>query len=157
VDRQFDDIAARVLPAWALFLLTAFALWLPVNAQASPGRALLSFEGKLVNAGRKPPVLKAADKTYQLTSSTSYVLHTLQDNRLNGREIKVEATQVNGNTLNVSKFFGVRDGKLYRVRYYCETCNIVALEPGRCVCCQQPTELQEVPVSSIEPDAPAVP
>ena len=26
-------------------------------------------------------------------------------------------------------------------------CHIVALEPGRCVCCQQPTELQEVPLN----------
>jgi hypothetical protein len=32
------------------------------------------------------------------------------------------------------------------VRYFCEVCNVEALEPGDCVCCQAPTELQEVPV-----------
>src|SRR5205085_10218283 len=99
----FAGMPAWVLTAWAVFLLGALALSLPVNAQASTGPAMVSFEGKLINDGRKPPVLKAADKTYQLTSSTSYVLHTLQDNRLNGREIKIQGTQANGDTLNVSK------------------------------------------------------
>ena len=49
-------------------------------------------------------------------------------------------------SFQVQWLYTVHNGKLFRVRYFCATCNIVALEPGNCVCCQQPTELQEIPV-----------
>jgi hypothetical protein len=50
-------------------------------------------------------------------------------------------------TFQVERLYTVKDGRLYRVRYFCKICNIEALEPGNCVCCQQPTELQEIPVT----------
>ncbi|HZO99102.1 MAG TPA: hypothetical protein VFD30_02295 [Terriglobia bacterium] len=53
-------------------------------------------------------------------------------------------------SFKVIHFYTIRNGRLFRVRYFCETCNIEALEPGNCVCCQQPTELQEIPVSNPE-------
>jgi hypothetical protein len=46
----------------------------------------------------------------------------------------------------VDEIHTVHDGRVYRVRYYCETCNIEAVEPGPCACCQQPVELQEIPL-----------
>jgi hypothetical protein len=143
---------AATVPAMCM----AIALGVPL-ALASQVHGLVRLKGKLIPAADRPPVLKTATKEYQLTSATTYLLHTLQDDRLAAREIMVEGTSGGGDTFNVAKFFTVKNGKLYRVRYYCETCNIVALEPGRCVCCQEPTELQEIPVSSNEPDTVAVP
>lgn len=45
----------------------------------------------------------------------------------------------------IVKLFTIKDGKRYRVTYYCEICHIVTHEPGLCMCCQGPTELQEIP------------
>jgi hypothetical protein len=50
-------------------------------------------------------------------------------------------------TFEVERLYTVKDGKLYRVHYFCKVCNIEALEPGDCVCCQQPVELEEIPAS----------
>ena len=140
-----------------MFAAIIVSLPLTANSQAPVARGPARLDGKLITSAGKPPVLKTAKQEYPLTATTTYVLHTLQDNRLGGREIQVQGTLGRGGTFEVSKFFTVRDGKLYRVRYYCETCNIVALEPGRCVCCQQPTELQEIPASSAGPDTVAIP
>lgn len=93
------------------------------------------------------PILRVAKKDTNLTARTTYLYHTLQDQRLANREVRLEGTAKPDGTFEVSKLYTVRDGKLYRVRYYCEVCNIEALEPGNCVCCQQPTELQEIPVA----------
>jgi len=106
--------------------------------------------GKLVSVPGGCPILQIEKKTYTLTTRTTYLLHTLQDPRLAHRELRVLGTPKPDGTFEVSRFFTVRDGKLYRVRYYCEVCNIEALEPGNCVCCQQPTELQELPVTAAD-------
>lgn len=104
------------------------------------------LKGKLGFEIGTGPVLEAAGKTTTLSARNSYLFHTLGDERLRNRQVRLEGTRLPDGSFQVDRLFTVRDGKLYRVRYYCETCNIVALEPGPCVCCQQPTELQEVPV-----------
>ncbi len=45
----------------------------------------------------------------------------------------------------IERMFTVKDGQLYRVTYYCEICHITTHEPGRCMCCQEETELREIP------------
>jgi hypothetical protein len=105
-----------------------------------------ALQGKLVNVSGSAPVLKTKEKEFPLATRTVWLLHTLQDKRLADREIRVEGEWQPDGTLEVNHFFTVREGKLYRVRYFCEICNIEALEPGNCVCCQQPTELQEIPL-----------
>ena len=69
------------------------------------------------------------------------------DKRLVNREVRVEGTMQADGRFEAERLYTFKDGKLYKVRYFCKTCNIEALEPGNCVCCQQPTELQEIPVS----------
>ena len=108
---------------------------------------LTILEGKLLTTSGDCPVLQIQEKDQPLSADTTYLFHTLQDNRLANREVRVEGTMEGNGTFEVERFFTVKDGKLYRVRYFCKTCNIVALEPGNCICCQQPTELQEIPVT----------
>jgi len=108
---------------------------------------LTILEGKLLTTSGDCPVLQIQEKDQPLSADTTYLFHTLQDNRLANREVRVEGTMKGDGTFEVERFFTVKDGKLYRVRYFCKTCNIVALEPGNCICCQQPTELQEIPVT----------
>ncbi len=128
------------LPTWTLLAALAFA---PVAEAKAP----LALEGKLVSVGGAGPTLRSAKKDYPLAARTSYLFHTLQDKRLLGREVRLEGTTRSDGTFEVERLYTVRAGKLYKVRYFCEVCNIEALEPGDCVCCQQPTELQEIPVA----------
>jgi len=92
-----------------------------------------------------------------ITADDPALLHTLQDSRLAGRDIKVEGVHLPGGRFDVAHVRVVRDGKLYRLRYYCHVCNIAATEPGNCVCCQRPTEIEEIPADQVTDDMTLVP
>ena len=142
---------------WALASLTVAAAISPLLGQSPTAGPLEILQGRLIVVGGGQPTLKAAQREYALSAKTSYQLHTLQDQRLLNREIRVEGTLKPDRTFEVAHLFTVRDGRLYKVRYYCNICNIAALEPGNCVCCQRPTELQEIPLSEVGKDALVVP
>jgi len=124
-------------------------------ARAFPGaqigkESVIKIQGILMSIPGKGPVLKIAQHDYQLEGQSNYLLHTLEDKRLLSRELRLVGTVQPDGSFQVRKIFTVRDGRLYRVQYYCDVCNIVAVEPGRCVCCQRPTKLQEIPVTSTD-------
>ena len=128
-------------------LLMFLSIVLPGFTQVLSTEPLPFLTGKLETLSGAGLVLQTAKKNYPLTARTSYLFHTLQDKRLANRQVRLEGTKKPDGTFEVAKLFTLRNGKLYRVRYFCEICNIEALEPGNCVCCQQPTELQEIPVT----------
>jgi hypothetical protein len=129
----------------------------PALGQIPSANAFETLQGKLIVQSGDRPTLKTAQHDYILSAKTSYLFHTLQDQRLLNREVRLEGTLKPDGTFEVAHLFAVRDGKLYKVRYYCNICNIAALEPGNCVCCQRPTELQEIPLSEVGKDAVVVP
>ncbi len=141
----------------------AGALWfavasvVPALGQNAASKTPEVLQGRLTAPGGNKPVLKTPQRDYTLTAKTPYLLHTLEDERLTNREVRLEGAATPGGGFEVAHLFTVRDGKLYKVRYYCEICNIPALEPGKCVCCQRPTELQEIPVSDVGKDTVVVP
>jgi hypothetical protein len=130
--------------AAALASLLASSLW---AAQAKP---LTVLQGTLQTTRGDCPLVKINGREQALSANTPYLLHTMQDKRLDGREVRLEGTQKPDGSFEVQWLYTVHNGKLYKVRYFCATCNIVALEPGNCVCCQQPTELQEIPYEKSE-------
>ena len=95
-------------------------------------------------------MLKIGGRDQTLTADTPHLYHTMQDKRLDGREVRLEGIAKPDGSFEVHWLYTLHDGKVFRVRYFCYTCNIVALEPGPCVCCQQPVELQEIPVEKSE-------
>jgi len=115
-------------------------------AQGTPPH-LAVLEGQLLSTSGDCPLLRTRGKDQPLSAYTTQLYHTLQDKRLANREVRLEGTMKADGTFEAERLYTVKDGKLYRVRYFCKICNIEALEPGNCVCCQQPTELQEIPVS----------
>ncbi len=133
----------------ALCAFTAMPQSTPAQEHAAKTSAL---EGKLVSLPGHGPILRTHGKDVPLAAKATYLLHTLEDQHLEHREVRLEGTMKPDGRFEVARLYTVRDGKLYRVRYYCEICNIAALEPGRCVCCQRPTELQEIPVSQTDKD-----
>lgn len=82
-----------------------------------------------------------------MAAKTRRLFATLEDKRFEDREVRLEGTERPDGTFEVQRLYTVKKGKLYKVRYFCEVCNIEALEPGNCVCCQKPTELEEIPVA----------
>jgi hypothetical protein len=135
---------AQILPGMATLLALAIAL--PCFAQVRPAEPLVVQNGKLETLSGNVLVLQMGNKDLKLSARASYLLHTLQDKRLAGKDVRLFGTTKPDGTFLVDHFFTVHDGKFFRVRYFCEVCNIEALEPGKCVCCQRPTELQEIPV-----------
>jgi hypothetical protein len=136
---------------WAVVSLTSALLALPGSSAGQVRKSLDAIEGALVQAAGGKVGVKTGGREVAVSARSSYILHTLEDKRLAGREVRIEGERKPDGGFEAWRFFTVRDGKLFRVRYYCDVCNIEALEPGRCVCCQRPTELQEIPVDQPEP------
>lgn len=106
-----------------------------------------TLQGKLLFIQGTGPVVKTAEKQVPLAGRYEYIFKTLEDKRLRNDEVRLKGEFQKDGNFRVDNIFTIHHGEVYRVRYFCETCNIVGLGPGRCVCCQQPTELQEVPVN----------
>jgi hypothetical protein len=129
-------------------LMSAAGLVLAAVTVAAAAQAPVTqtLEGKLAFLMGTGPVLEANGKKVTLSARTTYLFHTLGDERLRNREVQLEGTKLPDGGFKVDEIRTIHNGRLYRVRYFCETCNIEALEPGPCVCCQQPVELQEIPL-----------
>jgi len=140
----------------ALASLTMAALS-PVLGQSPTPTGRESLQGRLIVVPGGQPTLKTARRDYILSAKNSYLSHTLRDERLLNREIRVDGTLKPDGTFEAAHLFTVKNGKLYKVRYYCDICNIAALAPGNCVCCQRPTELQEIPLGEVGNDTVVVP
>jgi hypothetical protein len=135
--------------ALAVFMLSGLAVCFSTNTAraADANTARQTLQGRLLFIKGTGPVVKTAKKQIPLAGRYAYIFRTLEDKRLRNDEVRLKGEyQADGN-FRVDNIFTIHHGEVYRVRYFCETCNIVGLGPGRCVCCQQPTELQEVPVN----------
>ncbi len=122
------------------------AVFLVIAGLAAAQAAKLdsAITGVLENTGGQA-VLKAGGKAYRLATDDQEDAATLADERWAGHTLRVEGRETTPGTLQVERFFGLRDGKLYRLAYYCEICNITQYRPGPCMCCQQPVEPREIP------------
>ncbi|MGO8816243.1 MAG: hypothetical protein ACLQVG_16520 [Terriglobia bacterium] len=141
-------ISRRISRSW--FVSAALASLLAASLCAAQQKPLTVLEGKLLTTQGDCPLLKIGGRDQPLTADTPHLYHTMQDKRLDGREVRLEGIAKPDGSFEVHWLYTLHDGKVFRVRYFCYTCNIVALEPGPCVCCQQPVELQEIPVEKSE-------
>jgi hypothetical protein len=131
-----------------LFLLCGVVLCFAASpAKAADVQGQQTLQGKLLFVEGTGPVVKTATREYSLAGRYHYIFQTLGDKRLRNDEVRLEGKFLADGNFQVDNIFTIHHGEVYRVRYFCETCNIVGLGPGRCVCCQQPTELQEVPLN----------
>ena len=104
------------------------------------------IRGALSTLAGKGPALVTSQKQYILSGQSPYILHVLEDKRLLNQELQLEGAPGPDGTFVVSRLYAVRNGKLYKIQYYCQVCNIIYVQPGHCYCCGRETELQEVPV-----------
>ncbi len=115
----------------------------PFAAGYSPGADQV-LEGVLQSGTDRLPNLAIGDKTLHLKSDDEKIAATLRDERLSGRELRVVGSAGKDGSFNVRDFFVIRDGKPYKIIYFCEICNITTFSPGNCLCCQRPTVPVEV-------------
>jgi hypothetical protein len=134
----------------ALFVATL--LTAPVRLRAAGAKsagaasAETTLRGKLVEIDGNKPAVEAGGDPVMLAGRNHYVFATLKDKRLAGHHVALQGHKRADGFFQVDDIHTIHHGKLYWIRYFCETCDIAALGPGDCVCCQQPTELQEIPV-----------
>ena len=140
------------LAARACFVAVALACAAP-HGQAE---AVEILRGRLVaESGQAPPagqplVLISSqprgDNGKKVTlAGDEFSEGQLRDPRLAGREWEFEGKFAADGGFTIYKLFTLQEGKRHRVTYYCEVCHIYTHEPGRCMCCQDETELQEIP------------
>jgi hypothetical protein len=72
-----------------------------------------------------------------------FSLGQLRDPRLAGRVWELEGIPAPNAPFEIQKLFTIKDDKRYVVTYYCDVCHIYTHEPGKCMCCQDETVLQE--------------
>jgi hypothetical protein len=129
------------------FSLATLALMLIAPAAGTgllPAQDEVTVRGTLKFVADKA-VLQSSGTVFQLTSANETLAAVLGDSRLEGRSLQVTGKSPAKAILEVKDFFVVREGKLYRVIYHCDVCNITTFTPGDCMCCRAPTQLVEVP------------
>lgn len=109
--------------------------------------SLVVLLGKLIQLDGKPLIFETAGKRLQIEGANEPVSATLRDPHLAGRKMRLEGKINKQGIFEITKLFTIRQEQLYKVRYYCEICNITDLSPGTCACCQGPTEFQEIPAT----------
>lgn len=149
-------VGYALLAATAFWALVPARAWSKNDPTAAP-QAAAFVQGKLDINGSGVAKVASSTGAVTVTSGNPSLLHTLQDSRLNGREVRLEGERKPDGSFEVHHLFTVHDGKLFRLRYYCHVCNIPAMEPGNCVCCQRPTVLDEIPADEVSEDMVMVP
>src|SRR3989442_80156 len=98
------------------------------------------LRGRLRQDPGKPPVIRTADQKTSTVSGDEFTKAQMADSKLKGREIELEGRFAGPGHFEASKIFTVKDGKRYKVTYWCDICSIRTHMPGRCMCCQGETE-----------------
>ncbi len=119
---------------------------------ALAGVALLVASDPVVLRGRlkqqpgKEPVIETPDGKAYTVSGDEFTRGQMRDPKLNGRQMELEGRFASPGHLEAAHIFTVKDGKRHKATYWCDICSIRTHMPGRCMCCQADTELQELPV-----------
>lgn len=119
---------------------TLFALFAaaaaPLRAASARVRGYLRQSAELETGG---------GKRIQLAGDTE-TSAVLRDSRLFGQEM-VAVGQRDGDArfrvepIHEQGLFVLRDGKPLVITYWCEVCSIRTYSPGKCMCCQEETQL----------------
>lgn len=107
--------------------------------------AKATIQGRLARDGQARAVLDIAGRRMFLEGDED-TLRVLGDRRLLGLELELVGEFHGADRFRVGPFYTkslrvLREGKKYLVTYWCDICSIRSYTPGKCVCCQQETEL----------------
>ena len=117
-----------------------------VALSAGPADQDQVLRGRIRQQAGGPPVLQTADGKLYAVAGDEFTRGQMADPKLNGREIELEGRLTGSGAFEAAKIYTLKDGKRFRVTYWCDICAIRTHMPGRCMCCQAETELQELAV-----------
>lgn len=114
--------------------------------------AAVRLRGKLGRDAAGRPVLETAGRKIRLEADED-TRKVLRDARLAGFELELEGEPAGPDAFRVGPFYRkslrvLRGGKKFLVSYWCDVCSIRSYTPGLCVCCQQETQLDLLPLES---------
>lgn len=123
-------------------LITPAALCAVLRAQ-SPANAAVTIRGKL-QPGDKP-ALTVDSKQAELMGDAS-TMKVLADDRLKGADLELAGQWQPDGKFRIDPFHThavhvYKDGKRLQISYWCSVCSIRTYTPGKCMCCQDETEL----------------
>jgi hypothetical protein len=91
--------------------------------------------------------LKTADGKYYTLLRTKFSEALFTDERFRQKELLIKGRVFPGTQIfEPAVVHSVRDGVIYDLYYSCDICDIQAVAPGICECCQGPMELVEKPL-----------
>lgn len=105
------------------------------------------LRGKLVQRAGQAPAIETADHRLIAAEGEPETLAVLNDKRLGGSDTELLGRYAGPDRFVVGPFYTSqsivvhKDGKRFAVSYWCPVCSIRAYTPGKCVCCQQETQL----------------
>lgn len=135
--------------AASFYVLALLAL---ASTQGLLAAADVAVRGHVVASSGQPqdpgrPLLFLTDEGQQLTlSGDEYSTSQLSDTRLKDRHWELRGAPKADGGFDVLRLFTIKDGELFRVTYFCVICNIRSHNAGPCMCCQEETEIQELPI-----------
>ncbi len=112
-------------------------------AQKSP----VTLDGTIIVEKDSGSVLQVQGGHVRLSGADDSIAQTIRDERISGKHLRVSGEYRKDGSFQVSDLFVVHPDGLYRIIYFCDVCHITSFKPGNCVCCQQPTKMQEVPLT----------
>lgn len=141
---QFNRASRRVLIPTLAAVLFVPPLFSSENEVTLRGRLDRQSVEASTSADQPLALQTTEGKKYEVVGD-SVSNAQLRDPLLIDRDWEFVGSMRPDGRFGIVKLFTIKDGKRHRVTYYCEICHIVTHEPGRCMCCQGPTELQEIP------------
>jgi hypothetical protein len=123
---------------WALLLASA------ALGVASDQTQVL--RGRLRQPAGKPPVIETSEGKAYTVSGDKFTTAQMADPKLKDRELELEGRFGSPSHFEAAQIFTIKEGKRHKATYWCDVCSIRTHMPGRCMCCQADTELQELPL-----------
>ncbi|MDA1316246.1 MAG: hypothetical protein O2968_23245 [Acidobacteria bacterium] len=129
-----------------------FALLVLASAQGLLVGADVVVRGRVVALSGQPsvtnqPLVFLTDDGQRLNlAGDEYSTSQLSDTRLKDRHWELRGTAKADGAFDVLRLFTIKDDELFRVTYFCVICNIRSHNAGPCMCCQEETEIEELPV-----------
>ena len=105
---------------------------LGVAAALFGAEELTTLRGKPHQEAGQEPGFVAASGTRYAVSGDADLVAQLGDARLAGREIEVQGRLQSTSQLELVRLFTLKEGKRYRVSYWCEICGTRLSRPAPC-------------------------
>ncbi len=123
-----------------------FLLMFPAAACFADGPAKISVRGRLTQPNGQAPALETSDRKMIALDGDEPTRGILKDKRLAGADMEATGHFANPNEfivdpIHTTALHVYKDGKRFKISYWCSTCSIRTYTPGPCWCCQQETEL----------------